>query len=179
MPITKNNNSSHEDHEDKLSVEQLNAIDILVLGKTDQETAKAVGVARETVNRWKNENPYFAAELNKQRKQLWRANGDRLRALTTKAVDAIETALDGGDSKAAIEVLKAVGIYGAMEAPSGPVDAELVLWEKAKEWALAELKKKGPSLDPLMDILVHDTEVARLTRQRIEELAKAQADVSM
>ncbi len=73
-------------------MEQLNAIDILVLGKTDQETAKAVGVARETVNRWKNDNPYFAAELNKRRKQLWGANGDRLRALTTKAVDAIETA---------------------------------------------------------------------------------------
>ena len=68
MPVTKSNNSSHEDHGDKLSVEQLNAIDILVLGKTDQETATTVGVARETVNRWRNENPYFAAELNKQRK---------------------------------------------------------------------------------------------------------------
>jgi len=45
-------------------VEQLNAIDVLVLGKTDQETAKTVGVARETVNRWSNENPYFSAELN-------------------------------------------------------------------------------------------------------------------
>jgi hypothetical protein len=59
------------------------------------------------------------------------------------------------------------------------VDAELVLWEKAKEWALTEFNKKGPSLDPLMDILVHDTEVARLTRQRMEELTEAQADVSM
>ncbi len=59
------------------------------------------------------------------------------------------------------------------------MNAELVLWEKAKEWALAEFKKKGPSLDPLMDILVQDTEVVRLTRQRMEELTEAQADVSM
>ena len=129
MPVTKSNNSSQEDHGDKLSVEQLNAIDVLVLGKTDQETAKAVGVARETVNRWRNENPYFAAELNKHRKQLWRVNEDQLRALTTKAVDAVETVLDGGDSKVAIDVLKAVGIYGAVQAPSGPVDAELVVLE--------------------------------------------------
>jgi hypothetical protein len=93
-------------------------------------------------------------------------------------VDTIETALDAGDSKAAVEVLKAVGLYGQVTPPTGPVDAELVLWEKAKEWALSELKKKGPSADPLLDILIHDTEVARLTRQRMEELTETQADVS-
>ena len=161
-----------------MSVEQLNAIDILVNGKTDQETALAVGVARETVTRWRNDNPHFAAELNKLRKLIWGTNQDRLRSLTTKAVDAIETALDAGDSKAAVEVLKAVSLYGQITPPSGPVDAELVLWEKAKEWAAAELDRKGPSADPLLDILVHDTEVARLIRQRMEELTEAQADKS-
>jgi hypothetical protein len=58
------------------------------------------------------------------------------------------------------------------------VDAELVLWEKAKEWVLAELNRKGPSADPLLDLLVHDTEVVRLTRKRMEELKEAQADAS-
>ena len=161
-----------------MSVEQLNAIDILVQGKTDQETALAMGVARETVTRWRNDNPHFAAELNKQRKLIWGTNQDRLRSLTTKAVDTIETALDAGDSKAAVEVLKAVGLYGQVTQPSGPLDAELVLWEKAKEWASLEIMRKGPSLDPLMDILIHDTEVARLTRHRMEELTESQADKS-
>ena len=178
MNITKSNKSSQESQGINLFVEQLNAIDILVNGKTDQETALAVGVVRETVTRWRNDNPHFAAQLNKQRKLIWGTNQDRLRSLTTKAVDTIETALDAGDSKAAVEVLKAVGLYGQVKPPSGPVDAELVLWEKAKEWALAEFNKKGPSLDPLLDILVHDTEVVRLTRQRMEELTKAQADKS-
>ncbi|MDP6494328.1 MAG: hypothetical protein QGI09_02640, partial [Dehalococcoidia bacterium] len=59
---------------------------------------------------------------------------------------------------------------------SGPVDAELVLWEKAKEWALSELNKRGPSADSLLDMLVHDTEVARLTRQRMEELTESRPD---
>ena len=178
LSITESNKSSQEPQGSNLSVEQLNAIDILVQGKTDQETAQSVGVARETVTRWRNDNPYFAAELNKQRKLIWGTNQDRLRSLTTKAVDTIETALDAGDSKAAVEVLKAVGLYGQVTPPTGPVDAELVLWEKAKEWALSELKKKGPSADPLLDILIHDTEVARLTRQRMEELTETQADVS-
>ena len=82
----------------------------------------------------------------------------------------------GQQNRCAVEVMKAGGLYGQVKPPSGPADAELVLWEKAKEWALAEFKKKGPSEDPLLDLLVHDTEVVRLTRQRMEELAEAQAD---
>ena len=138
-----------------------------------------MGVARETVTRWRNDNPHFAAELNKQRQLIWEANHDRLRSLAGKAVDTIEAGLDAGDTKAAVEVLKAVGLYGQVKSPGGPADTELVMWEKAKEWAALEIMRKGPSLDPLLDILVHDTEVARLTRQRMEELTEAQADVSM
>ena len=56
------------------------------------------------------------------------------------------------------------------------MDAELVLWEKDKELALAEFNKNGPLQAPLLDILVHDTEVVRLTRQRMEGFTKTQAD---
>ena len=129
-----------------------------------------MGVARETVTRWRNDNPHFAAELNKQRQLIWEASHDRLRSLAGKAVDTIEAGLDAGDTKAAVEVLKAVGLYGQVQPPGGPVDAELVMWEQVKEWALAELDRKGPSAEPLLDILFHDTEVMRLTRQWMEEL---------
>ena len=174
MSVTKSNNSSHESPGSKLSVEQLNAIDVLVLGRTDQETATTVGVARETVNRWRNENPYFAAELNKQRKESWGGNKHRLQALTTKAVDAIETALDGGDSRVAVDVLKIVGIYGEMEPPTGPVDAELVMVESARQWAVVELAKKPPSSDPVMDLISRDSDLAYLIQVRLGELKNQQ-----
>ena len=45
MTITKSNESSQISAGSHLSVEQLNAIDILVQGRTDQETAETVGVA--------------------------------------------------------------------------------------------------------------------------------------
>lgn len=179
MSVTKSNKSSQEPQDSNLSVEQLNAIDILVQGKTDQETALAVGVARETVTRWRNDNPHFAAELNKQRRLIWGTGQDRLRSLVSKAVDTIEAGLYAGDTKAAVDVLKAVGLYGQLREPSGPVDAELVLWEKAKEWASLEIMKKGPSSDPLLDIMVYDAEVAELTRRRMEELTDGLADVLM
>ena len=124
MNITESNESSQELRGSNLSIEQLNAIDILVNGKTDQETAQSVGVARETVTRWQNNNPYFAAELNKQRRSIWAASHDRLRSLAGKAVDTLEAALDAGDSRTAVEVMKAIGLYGQVKPPSGPVEAE-------------------------------------------------------
>ena len=91
MPITKTNKSSQRPTISRLSVEQLNAIDIRVQGRTDQETAETVGVARETVTRWRNDNPHFIAEFNKQRRLIWDDSHDRLRALANKAFNTLET----------------------------------------------------------------------------------------
>ena len=144
MIVTESNESSQMPEVSRLSVEQLNAIDILVQGRTDQETAETVGVARETVTRWRNDNPHFTAELNKQRRLIWGDSHDRLRALASKAVDTLETSLDEGDSRVVVEVLKAIGLYGQVQPPSGPEDAELVLWNRAREWAEMEFKKQRP-----------------------------------
>ena len=50
-----------------LTIEQLNAIDLLVTGKTDQAVADAVGVARPTVTCWRLYDPHFEAALNQRR----------------------------------------------------------------------------------------------------------------
>ena len=148
----------------------MNAIDILVQGRTDQETADTVGVARETVTRWRNDNPHFTAELNRQRRLIWGDSHDRLRALAGKAVDVLETSLDEGDSKVTPEVLKAIGLYGQVQPPSGPEDADLVLWNRAREWAEMEFKKQRPSIDPLMAFTLGEIEIPALALERMEEL---------
>ncbi|GFN22439.1 helix-turn-helix domain-containing protein [Thermanaeromonas sp. C210] len=56
---TKSNKTQHKE---ALSIEQLNAIDLLVLGKTDKEVAEAVGVHRCTVTSWRLYNPYFEVD---------------------------------------------------------------------------------------------------------------------
>ena len=142
MTVTKSNKSSQTLEDSPLSVEQLNAIDILVQGRTDQETAETVGVARETVTRWRNDNPHFTAELNRQRRLIWGDSHDRLRALASKAVDTLETSLGVGDSRVALEVLKAVGVYGHVQPPSGPEDTEMVLWKEARAWTEMEFEKQ-------------------------------------
>lgn len=95
----------------ELSVEQLNAIDCLVVGKTDRETAETVGVGRQTVNEWRNHHPAFQAALNARRHDVWGGAGDRLRALLPCALDALEHALtEGKDWKAAVAVIGLAGL---------------------------------------------------------------------
>jgi transposase len=55
----------------QLSQEQMNAIEHLILGKSDRAVAETVGVTRQTICEWRNHDPLFIAELNRQRSELW------------------------------------------------------------------------------------------------------------
>ena len=79
-------------------------------------------------------------------------------------------ALQNGDARAAVEVLKAVGLYGQLPPPSGPEDAELVLSAEAREWAELEFKKQRPFIDPLMAFTLGEIEIPALAQERMEEL---------
>jgi len=119
----------------QLSIEQQNAIDLLIQGKSDRETAELVGVTRQTVTGWRNEHALFAAELNQHRQEVWGSQVERLRGLVSKAVDTIEANLDSEDDSArqrsAEYVLKAVGLHGANLKPKGATTAEDV----QKDWS--------------------------------------------
>jgi len=100
-----------------LAIEQMNAIDQLVIGLTDQEVADKVGVARQTVTKWRLYHPGFQAELNKRRKEVWGSAADRLRSLLPKALDRIEKILlddsNPNSWRAAVELLKAAGLHAS------------------------------------------------------------------
>jgi hypothetical protein len=95
-----------------LSIAQENAIDLLILGKSDREVADTVGVNRTTIWEWRTAHPLVMATLERRRAEVWRQPQERLRSLLAKAVENLAAAVEGGDLKASIEVLKAVGMYG-------------------------------------------------------------------
>ena len=105
----------------RLSVEQENAIDLLIQGKTDRETAEAVGVTRQTVCEWRLKNTLFREALNLRRRELWDGQTERLRGLVSKAVDVLEGGLEAEDPRlqqsAAVHILKAVSLYGTPREP--------------------------------------------------------------
>jgi hypothetical protein len=130
VKVTKPDVSRHE-----LTVVQLNAVALLVTGKTDQETAEVVGVTRQTVCGWRNQNPYFQAELNRQREVLWGSTVDQLRALLPRAVAVLAEELDGGNDRAgvALSILRLGGVDRTKASQKldtflvGPTDPEAVI----------------------------------------------------
>ncbi len=152
----------------RLSEEQERAAALLAEGKMSAEVTKEVGTDAATIETWW-EDAHFVAAVNRKRKEAWWAARDRLRALVSKAVDALERALDEGDVRAATEVLKAAGVYGKVEAPSGEVDPELVMVRQAESWAATELAKEGPARDVLAPLL-DDGRRAELAQKRLREL---------
>ena len=120
----------------KLTPEQLNAIDLLILGKTDREVAEIVGVRRETITKW-HKNPFFSAELNVKREELWIDAKLRLKSLVHEAVNVLTGGLASKDEKvaitAAVHILKTVGLYGEVKQNFGPDTPEEVVWKQATE----------------------------------------------
>jgi hypothetical protein len=112
MIRTKPHKTSQSPAYKPLSPEQENAIDLLILGKPDREVAELAGVTRETVWHWRHEHSVFMATLERRRAEVWRQPQERLRSLLSKAVENLAAAVEEGDRKASIEVLKAVGLYG-------------------------------------------------------------------
>lgn len=118
--------------EQGLTVEQQNAIDLLVTGKSDQAVADAVGVSRPTVTSWRLYDPHFQAELNKRRKEVWGASADRLRALLPKAFDVLEKAINDGSYRAALELIKLAGVSNAV-GKIGPDEAEEIIQQQKRD----------------------------------------------
>lgn len=113
----------------QLSVEQENAVDLLLQGKSDREVAEAVGVSRQTVWEWRNRNAVFVAELNKRRQEIWGSQTERLRQLVAKAIDVLEDDLETTEERrlrqsAAVHILRAVGLYGSALEPKGEANPE-------------------------------------------------------
>ena len=117
----------------KLTPEQLNAIDLLIFGKTDKEVAETIGVGRNTISKW-YKNAFFIAELNVRREELWKDAKLRLKSLAHEAVDVLSNGLHSSDEKVAItsavHILKTVGLYGEVKDSFGPTTPEKAIWDE-------------------------------------------------
>jgi hypothetical protein len=97
-----------------LSQAQHNAIECLLSGMTDTDTAAdpRVNVTRQTVWGWRVNDVLFRAELQQRRATLWSASAERLRGLLGKAIENITQAIESGNESASWNLLKCVGLFG-------------------------------------------------------------------
>lgn len=92
----------------ELSADQAAALDLLLAGKTVTEAAAAVGVARETVSRWRNSDPAFQAAYNAVLQSAYDATTARLLDARGKALDKLADLLDSEDEATALKAAAAL-----------------------------------------------------------------------
>ena len=109
----------------------------LLLGKNVTEAAKAAKVDRTTVHRWLKTDFEFQAAFNRGRQELQDALQARLLQLAERAIETIEEAVAEGDVRAALAVLKGLGLLDGRPLPlnsDDPADLE-------REWEIENMRK--------------------------------------
>ncbi len=98
------------DPERDLSASQLKALGALLSGEAITRAAEAAGVDRSTVHRWLREDWSFQAALNRGRRELRDAVLSCLLRSAEQAAGVVARAVDEGDLKVALAVLKGLGL---------------------------------------------------------------------
>ncbi len=97
-----------------LDPQQTKALEMMLTGRTDSDIAARVGVTRQTVNEWRNQNMAFMEALQSQRELLREIQMDRLNALVDEGLEALRGALHSDNEntrlKAAALVLRMAGL---------------------------------------------------------------------
>jgi hypothetical protein len=159
----------------QLSIEQANALEHLLQGQSDRAVAETVGVARQTVWEWRNHDPLFIAELNRQKSEMWREARERLKSLANRALDVVVLHLDSDDPKsslgAAKYVLQGTRLLGDTDLPKGgPTTPEGVIMARLRSEARMELMAQGKGQDPFkVDLFGIDDEVEDLANSRLKK----------
>ena len=167
----------------QLSIEQENAIDHLLQGKSDRSTAEAVGVSRQTVWEWRKHDPLFIAELNRQRYELWSEARERMKSLANRALDVVELQLGSGDPKAALAaaryVLQGTQLLGETKLNiGGPTTPEGVFLEDLRKEARRELAPKIAEINRRVSFDVDLYETHKVDEE-IETLAQSRLKKAM
>ena len=174
-----------QDKTRQLSIEQANALEHLLQGQSDRAVAEAVGVARQTIWTWRNDDPLFIAELNRQRVELWAEARERLKSLANHALDVVEVHLDSDDPKAALGaakyILQGTRLLGDTDLPKeGPTTPEDVIMKGLRSEARQELvAKEGPAMLGLFDPFMEEELSARVETLAQSRLKKAMTEAGL
>ena len=165
---TKSYKSLHQ-----LTIQQERAINLITAGRTDQETAEAVGKHRVTITRWRLNSPSFQAALNRRRREILGASTERLRSMVPKILGVIEQRLDKQELgiKTAIQLLKIFKLDAGSASDFGPVDAEEIIEKQVQERLAEKLKerKKYQSQEEQMAEILDPSGLRDIDQQALEE----------
>ncbi len=121
----------------KLTSKQLEALASLLAGHSVTSSAQRAKVSRETVHRWLRDDFEFGAEFNRGIADRRREIGLAIERAVRSAVETVNAAIEDGDVRAALTVLKGAGFLCGKLGPVGSSDPDVL----AEETILSELKR--------------------------------------
>ena len=133
-------NATDCEPEEELTSTQLAALEALIAGATVTAAAGTAGVNRVTVHRWLRDDFSFQAAFNQARRDLREAAMARLLKLGDLAVGTVQEAVEQGDVRVAVAVLKGLGLLSERAIEVGPCDPK----------KLNSLAEKQAQVDALM-----------------------------
>jgi transposase-like protein len=117
-------NATRPERDRDLNPRQTQALKHLLVGATIQKAAQSAGVDRSTVHRWLREHWGFQAAYNAAQRDLQREVAGRMLQLAHAACETVAAAVERGDVRAALAVLKGVGALGGTTPEIGGEDPE-------------------------------------------------------
>jgi transposase-like protein len=151
----------------RLSPRQMTALKAFHSGSSLADAAKAAGVTRQTLHRWRTQYHSFSEAMEVWEEGQMVIARSRLVDMATNAVDALANAIEGGDARAAMMVLKSLRIlrtYGPLKPPVEKMPGAAVL--PAINDRLEE-PSCGAGLQPAVSLRVEQPVVSE--PQRVEE----------
>ena len=141
--MAKVNQSQTRSTETPLSGQQAQCIGQLATGRRQSLIAAELGIAEETVSRWKNE-PVFQAALNAAIQESYMAVVGATRTAATEALDTVISLMQNATDErtrlsAALQLLRLHSAYDA-GAPTLPTSAGLIAHQQRQAASTREIE---------------------------------------
>ncbi|MGA2232562.1 MAG: hypothetical protein ABSH22_16825, partial [Tepidisphaeraceae bacterium] len=141
-----------------LPAPQRAALELILSGKSISEAARSSGVGRTTIYNWLRTDPVFQAAFNQWQDEMEKSCRARLLTFTDKAADAVYQAVENGDAKLAMQLLKGMGILS----PAAP---RLTDPDEIKQDADLDRKRRRSERETASIELDSSREAAQVSRQ--------------
>lgn len=133
---------------EEVSCQQAVVIERLLMGDTVTAAAQAAGVARETVHRWKKSDWKFQANLNQAMRELQEATVTRLVSAAHRSADVVAKAVERGNLKASLAILKGLGALPGAIPRFGHIDPKVLQEEADIETSKEDFDRVQRSMFP-------------------------------
>lgn len=103
-----------------VSPRQRLALEVFCKGGTIGDAARAANVSRQTLHRWRAKYPHFAMAMSSWSSACLVMAESQLEELASRAVGALAIAIDKGDARSAMAVLRSLGILRTYQPCKAP-----------------------------------------------------------